>query len=174
MMRKILSALLLISMFVVSSSAASAANISRAVPTDIPGISIVPGSKINLVSRESNIPVKIKNEFDADIRVHVHIIPSNSRVIVPTAVEVVVPALTSINAKVPVRAIANGDVTLSVWLTTFSGLRLGEAVDLEMNVNPDAELTLIISFGAFVILLGTAGVIRTVNRTRRRQEKTLS
>jgi hypothetical protein len=133
---------------------------------DVPGVFVVPGSKINLVSRESNIPVRIKNEFDAEIRVFVFVSPNNSRVLTPTAVEVTVPPLTTINAKVPVQAIANGDVVLDVWLTTFSGIKLGKAVQLNMNVNADVELTLLIGFSAFIALLLVLGVIRTLRKKR--------
>ena len=81
----------------------------KAIPTDIPSIRIVPGSTINLVSSESKVPVRIQNDFDADIRVHVHMKPSNPRVSVPQAVEVVVPASSGMNAQVPVKAIGNGN-----------------------------------------------------------------
>jgi hypothetical protein len=110
--------------------------------------------------------VRIKNEFDAEIRVFVFVSPNNSRVLTPTAVEVTVPPLTTINAKVPVQAIANGDVVLDVWLTTFSGIKLGKAVQLNMTVNADVELTLLIGFSAFIALLLVLGVIRTLRKKR--------
>ena len=165
-----LSSALLIGSF----SPAVAQPITRAKPVvqqrsnepDVPGVFVVPGSKINLVSRESNIPVRIKNEFDAEIRVFVFVSPNNSRVLTPTAVEVKVPPLTTINAKVPVQAIANGDVVLDVWLTTFSGIKLGDSVQLNMNVNADVEGNLLISFGGLVGVLLVLGVIRTVRKKR--------
>lgn len=140
------------------------------LPTDIPGVRIVPGSVINLVSSESKVPVRIQNSFDSEIRVHVHMLPSNPRVTVPNAVEVVVPANSGINAQVPVKAIGNGKVFLIVWLTTFSGLRLTENAHLQMNVNAGIETTMLIVFGAMVVSLAVIGVLRTRRKLRRKAQ----
>lgn len=125
------------------------------------GVDIVTGSKINLVSRESNIPIQIKNDFDSDVVVHLFVQPSNSKVIVQRAVRVKIPANTSITAKVPVKAIANGDVRMVAWLETFSGHKIGEAKILRMNVNAEIELASLIGLGSVVLFLLGYGVIRT-------------
>jgi Family of unknown function (DUF6049) len=142
-----------------------------AIPTDIPSIRIVPGSTINLVSSESKVPVRIQNDFDADIRVHVHMKPSNPRVSVPQAVEVVVPASSGMNAQVPVKAIGNGKVFLIVWLTTFSGIRLGPNSNLQMNVNAEIETAMLIVFASLIATLGTVGVLRTRAKIRRKSSQ---
>jgi hypothetical protein len=139
-----------------------------AIPTDIPSIHIVPGSVINLVSSESKVPVRIQNDFDSDIRVHVHMLPSNPRVSVPQAVEVVVPASSGINAQVPVKAIGNGKVFLIVWLTTFSGIRLTENSNLQMNVNAGIETAMLVVFAILIVALVTVGVLRTRSKRRRK------
>ena len=123
---------------------------------------------INLVAHESLVPVSIKNEFNADIRVFVHMRPSNARVRVPSAVEVVVPALTTINAQVPVQAVASGKVFMRVWLTTFSGIVLTDEIVLQMNVEPDLETIIFVTFGGSVAILLSLGVLRTVRKRQRR------
>ena len=155
----------------VSETASSQARIASpvaAIPTDIPSIHIVPGSVINLVSSESKVPVRIQNDFDSEIRVHVHMLPSNPRVSVPQAVEVVVPASSGINAQVPVKAIGNGKVFLIVWLTTFSGIRLTENSNLQMNVNAGIETAMLVVFASLIVALGTVGVLRTRSKRRRK------
>ena len=141
---------------------------SPALPDGFPSVHIVPGSTINLVSREANVPVRIQNDFDSDVRVHVHMRPSNPRVLVPNAVEITVPANSAINAKVPVKAIANGKVFLIVWLTTFSGIKLDSQSILQMNVNADIEQTMLFAFGGAVFALGVFGAVRTLRKRRRR------
>lgn len=133
-----------------------------------PGVYLLRGSNINLVARESKVPVAIRNTFPSDVRVHVHVKPSNPRVIVPSSAEVVVPAGETINAQVPVKAVAQGKVFLIVWLTTFSGIRLTKNSYVQMQVEPDIEVTLLASFAGLVLALGVAGVIRTIRRRRRR------
>jgi hypothetical protein len=149
-------------------SASAASKVPTDLPTDIPSVHIVPGSVINLVSSESKVPVRIQNDFDSEVRVQVHMLPSNPRVLVPNAVEVVVPASSGINAQVPVKAIGNGKVFLIVWLTTFSGLRLTDNAHLQMNVNAGIETAMLIVFGVLVVGLGSVGVLRTRRKLRRK------
>jgi hypothetical protein len=131
------------------------------------GVFIVPGSEINLVSRSSNIPIQIKNTFASDVVVHVFVSPTNQRVSVPASVSVKVPGDTTVTAKIPVDAIANGKVLLRAWITTFSGIEMGRAVVLSMNVNADIELTLLIGFGSVVVILFGLGIVRTVRKNRK-------
>jgi hypothetical protein len=151
-----------------STATPSPAPTQSAVREQKPGVYILRGSNINLVSRESKVPVAIRNNFSSDVRVHVHVNPSNPRVIVPSSVEIVIPAGETVNAQVPVQAVAQGKVFLIVWLTTFSGIRLTKNSYLQMQVEPDIEITLLASFAGLVLALGVAGAIRTVRRSRRR------
>jgi hypothetical protein len=151
-----------------SSAVSAVTNLPASLPTDVPSVHIVPGSVINLVSSESKVPVRVQNDFDTEVRVQVHMLPSNPRVLVPNAVEVLVPAESGINAQVPVKAIGNGKVFLIVWLTTFSGLRLTDNAHLQMNVNAGIETAMLFGFGALVFGLGTVGVLRTRRKLRRK------
>ena len=143
---------------------------SDPVVTEKPGVYLLKGSSINLVSRQSKIPVAVKNTFSTDVRVHVHIAPSNTRVIVPSAVEVLVPAGETVNAQVPVEAVASGKVFLIVRLTTFSGRPLTENTIIEMNVEPDVEGALIAGFAASVLVLGLVGGVRMARRAKKAKQ----
>jgi hypothetical protein len=130
------------------------------------GVRILTGSKVNLVSHESKLPIAITNDFDTEVRVLVHVRPRTLEVVMPEAVEVTIPAQTTVNAKIPITATADGSVTIAAWLTTFSGIRFGKTVNLEVNVNEDVELYLILGFSAVVALLVFIGVVRTLRRRR--------
>ena len=133
-----------------------------------PLVKVIPGSEINLVSRESSIPVVVQNDFDVDIRVQVNVRPTFPRVLVESPVLIEVPANTSVTAQVPVKAVANGDVGLVVWLTSFTGVRLTDNVLLEMNVQADLEAAVLIGFSSVVAILIAIGAWRTVHRRRKR------
>jgi hypothetical protein len=135
---------------------------------DLPGykIRIVQGSNLTLVSSAGLIPVVIENGYDTAVRVQIHVRPTNLRLSVPQATEVVVPANTTYTATVAVQALADGDVELVTWLTTFSGLRLGPSVTLKMTVNAEVEANLLIAFSLLVVALLGAGAFRTVRRKR--------
>ena len=127
-------------------------------------IRVVPGSTIHLVSKNSKLPVSIRNDYGDEVRVQVHVAPSNLKVIVPAAIEVTVPANTTFVAQVPITALADGDVPLRAWLTTFSGLRLGKSVDLKLVVTAEVENSLILLFGIVVAGLSVIGLLRTLDR----------
>lgn len=154
-----------------SPEAASTATAPAAAP-DLPpfAVKIVPGSVIHLVSRSSKMPVLIQNDYPVNVRVQVHVAPNNLSALIPAAIEVTVPANTTYVAQVPVTAIADGDVVMQAWLTTFSGISLGDPVDLKMTINAEIEESLIGGFVLLVAGLGVAGVVRTLSKRRRASE----
>jgi hypothetical protein len=133
-------------------------------------IRILPGSVIHLVSQTSKLPISIENNYPVEIRVQVHVAASNLDALIPAVVEVTVPANTTYVAQVPVKAIADGEVMLHSWLTTFSGLPLGDQVDQKLVINAELENSALGGFAALVIGLGVVGVIRTRAKRRRKDD----
>lgn len=131
-------------------------------------IRIISSSDINLLARESRLPITIQNDWNYPITLTVHGFSSSFRLEVLNRVEVQIPPGESIVAELPVRAIANGEVDLRVWLSV-NGMRLGNDTELRVNVNPDVELFLIIGFLVLLSGLGVAGAVRTRLKLRRDQ-----
>lgn len=142
--------------------------VNASVPNDIPRVHIIAGSNINLLASDAKIPVRIKNDFDTDLRIHVHASASNGRLTIPAPVEITIPANTAVNAQIPVKAIGSGEVDLTVWLETFSGLSIGSQVEVRVNVNADAENAILIGFAGVIVALGTLGFVRTLRKRRKR------
>ncbi|MFY9305032.1 MAG: DUF6049 family protein [Rhodoluna sp.] len=135
--------------------------------TDTGQISIVKGSTINLVSRESSFPVPVTNDLPGEVRVIVHLRSSSPKVVVEeSTVQLVIPAGTTMNAQFPIRAIGSGDVVMVAWLTALSGFELGKRVNIKLTVNPDIETAAIVLFLSFVAVLFVIGTIRTVRRRK--------
>jgi hypothetical protein len=162
MIRKALALLTAIAMILIPQVA------NASVPNDIPSVHIIAGSDINLLASDAKIPVRVKNDFGTDLRVMVHAAASNGRLSIPAPVQITIPANTAVNAQIPVKAIGSGEVNLSVWLETFSGLRVGDEVELKVNVNADAENAILIVFTAMICVLGTLGLVRTLRKRRER------
>lgn len=160
--------LAVVSLLGASAPAANAAETKTELPPY--AIRIVPGSVIHLVSRSSKLPISIRNDYPVELRVQVHVAPTNLDAIVPSVIEVVVPANTTYVAKVPVTAIADGEVPLNAWLSTFSGLNLGPAVRIDLTVNAEVEDSLLAGFAVIVAGLGIAGIIRTRSKRRKLRE----
>lgn len=129
-------------------------------------IKVVAGSEINMVAKDSRLPLKIQNDYQSAARVLVHVVPSNERLVVPEATLVEVPAFSTLTAKVPVKAVSSGDVEVSVWLTSTAGFTLTEPVTIKMHINSEIESIIIYLFIGLVVLLLIAGVARTLKKRK--------
>ena len=128
--------------------------------------SIVPGSNINVVARDARIPVTVTNPTDQDIEVTVMAASNSFRLEIVENATLIVPARSSAVAELPIRAIANGPLEISVWLSV-EGNQIGDTVIVEVIVNYDIELFLLVSFGVAMFALIVIGVIRTTSKLRR-------
>ena len=158
--QQLLFALALVSVF--SVSAANAASLPESK------IRIIPGSSVNVVSKESLLPISVRNDYPVEVRVQIHVEAKQLNAILSSTIEKVIPANTIDTAKIPITAIVDGPVTISAWLTTFSGNTLGKDTFLRMNVNADIELTMLLGFGGAIVLLFSLGIVRTIRRSRKK------
>jgi hypothetical protein len=135
--------------------------------TDTGAVSIVKGSTINLVSRESSFPVPVTNTLPGEVRVIVNLRANSGKIVIEdSTIQLVIPAGTTMNAQFPIRAIGSGDVVMVAWLTALSGLELGKPVPIKLTVNPDIETAAIVLFLSFVAVLIVIGTVRTLRRRK--------
>lgn len=159
-------ALLLISALALVSSSPALAS-SALTEGEENAVSIVRGSTINLVARESSVPVVVTNNLIGEVRVVVNLRSNSPKLnVLESSLEVVIPAGTTVNAQFPVKAIGSGNVVLVAWLTSLSGDEIGKRVPLKMTVNPDIETAAIVLFLSFVGVLIAIGTYRTLKRRR--------
>ncbi len=125
---------------------------------------IVAGSNVNMVSRESKVPVSVQNNYDRAIRVRVHASSSDPAVNVQEYVSVSIPANSRKDALLPISVISAGDFKIKVWVTTFTDIRLGKSTEIKLTANPDIELVILIGFAAFIALLVGLGGYRMIRR----------
>ena len=133
-------------------------------------VEIVPGSNINLVARDTRIPVTVKNNTDEAVTVVVKGKSTSFRLEVLEPDEVLIPPQSSAIAELPVRAIANGPVEIAVWVEQKSGEIVGDEVLIEINVAYDVELFFLVLMGVAMFTLIIVGIIRTVIKLGRRRE----
>ena len=133
-------------------------------------VEIVPGSNINLVARDTRIPVTVKNNTDEAVTVIVKGKSTSFRLEVLEPDEVLIPPQSSALAELPVRAIANGPVEIAVWVEQKSGEIVGDEVLIEINVAYDVELFFLVLMGVAMFTLIIVGIIRTVIKLGRRRE----
>lgn len=126
----------------------------------------MPGSNINVVARDARIPVTVSNPGDEDVEVTVTAVSNSFRLEVLETAVIVIPARSSAVAELPIKAIANGPVEITVSLSV-AGVQVGDAVVVEVNVNYDIELFLLVTFGVAMFALIVVGVFRTTSRLRK-------
>ena len=135
--------------------------------TPAPGPSIVGGSNITLVARQSSFPVVVNNSLDGEVRVIVHLVSTSPKLIVEETTDwLVMQPGTTVNAQFPVSAIGSGDVVMVAWLTSISGVEIGPRVPIKLTVNPDIETWAIGLFFGLVAVLTVVGFIRTSRKSR--------
>jgi len=129
-------------------------------------VHIVPGSTINLVARDARIPVTVMNPSSVPMEVTVYGAATSFRLEVLDSQTIVVPGNTSAVAELPVRAIANGPVSIRLWLEV-KGKQIGEESVIDVSVNYDVELFLLVSLAVAMFSPIVIGVVRTVVKLAR-------
>ena len=132
--------------------------------------SIVPGSNVNVVARDARIPVTVTNPTNQDLEVTVTAISNSFRLEILEPAVLVIPAQSSAVAELPIKAIANGPVQISVSLN-MGDVQVGDSVLVDVNVNYDVELFLLVSFGVAMFALIVVGVFRTTSKLRKRSSE---
>jgi hypothetical protein len=127
---------------------------------------VVTGSNINIVSRESKVPVSIQNNYDRQVKIRVHASAPDPAVTVADFVSLTIPANSRKDALIPISFLSGGEYELDVWVTTFTDIRVGQNVAMKLTVNPDIEVIIIVAFGSLIVLLMVLGVIRMSRRAK--------
>lgn len=127
---------------------------------------VVSGSDINIVSRESKIPVSVQNNYDRQVRIRVHTSSPDPAVNAVKYVSLTIPANSRKDALIPISILSGGEYRLKVWLTTFTDIRIGQTVSMKLTVNPDIEVMIIVIFGSIIAILLGLGVLRMTRRSK--------
>ncbi|AWB96672.1 hypothetical protein DCE93_14295 [Agromyces badenianii] len=133
-------------------------------------VSVVPSSPINVVSTETGVPTTILNGLPYPVTVVVDVDPSNGRLIVEDQATVTVDPESRSTVRVPVAAgIGNGEVTLTVTLTSLDGVPVGSPVMIPVNVQADWEGFGAAILGVVLVVFFGVGVWRNIRRLRRQR-----
>ncbi|MFC9561505.1 DUF6049 family protein [Agromyces sp. NPDC056965] len=133
-------------------------------------VSVVPSSPINVVSSETGVPTTILNALPYPVTVVVDVTPSNGRLVVEDQITVKIDPESRSTTTVPVAAgIGNGDVTLTVSLTSPEGVPVGSPVSIPVNVQADWEGLGAAIIGVIIVVFFGVGIWRNIRRHRKRR-----
>lgn len=128
------------------------------------GVTAEQGSEIQLIGRESAIPLFITNRTDRQVNVEIRLRATTGHLQIERPVTVAVAPQSVTRAQIPVEAIANGATTVIVTLWTPDGVQLPTTASFPVNINTNLETVIVAVLGALVLALLVAGFIRTRRR----------
>lgn len=145
---------------------AAIGQLTAAAEATTSAISVVSQSDFTLISAGSNMPIRVHNSLDQPATVTVALSPDDPRLVAEAPVTIVVPAESDATAKVAVRAVGRGNVTVTVQIIGPDGSVIASPASIGVKVRADWEnLGTAVIAGLLVLLLG-GGIWRTIHRGR--------
>lgn len=122
---------------------------------------------ITVLADNGDLPISISNTLDFPITVYVTV--TSPRLLLQvreTQVPVTIEANSQKRASIPVRSLANGEVTISIALTSATGVQVGERAFADVTVRAGWETAATTVLAVLVGLVFIAGIVRTVRRRK--------
>jgi len=133
-------------------------------------VSPAASSTVLLLNDSGSLPIILGNGLDQGVTVYIAVRPRSTQLTVEKQhrlVEVHIPASSQHRVLIPVQSIANGTGSVLVELYSKSGLRIGKATVIRVNVQAGWETIGTLIFGALVVAIFAVGIVRTIRRRRR-------
>ncbi|MDM7892263.1 DUF6049 family protein [Curtobacterium caseinilyticum] len=133
-------------------------------------VSIPDSSSLTLLGDRSSLPVSIRNRSIYPVTVRLSVQPSSSALrVVRNDIEVKLQPQSSTRATIPVRSVANGKVTLTMSLTTPTGVTISQPSTVELNVQAQWETVITAIAAIGLVALFGFGIFRSVRKRIRRR-----
>jgi hypothetical protein len=135
--------------------------------TVINSIGVTSGNTLNLVSSSGDVPLTVRNNLDVAVTVRVAMMSRSPVLVTKAQPTVTVEAGSETTVLIPVTAVSNGDVNVTVALRNEEGQTVAVAQTLRVKVRAQwgNAATGVFTFGLVVLLI--AGIVRTARRGRK-------
>ena len=148
---------------------AAAENFLSESTTLTSSVEIVASSAINLLADRATLPIAVSNGLDQAITVYISVRADTGLLAVESSrVKLVIEPNSQGKGQIPVQAISNGTVGLTMSLTSASGVPIGSQTRTEINVQAGWETPVVIVIAALIVAMFGFGIIRTILRRRKR------
>ena len=132
------------------------------------GVSVVPGSSLNLISETGRFPLGLRNDLDQDVTVQVAVDPASPVLVIDGPQTVTIGARSEAQVRVPFHAVGSGDVQVAVTLLAPDGAPLAAAQELTVRVRADWENVGTAVVAGLLALALVVGIVRTIRRGQTR------
>ncbi|QOR70748.1 hypothetical protein IM660_19635 [Ruania alkalisoli] len=134
-------------------------------------IRVGPGSEVLLIAASGELPITIESDLAVAATVAVRLVPEDPRLRAEETVLAHIPPGGATTARLPVTAVANGNVNVSVViLSGIDGEVLTEADPFRVRVRADWENTGTAIIAVVLALALAFGIVRTIRKGQRRFE----
>ncbi|MGO2110507.1 MAG: DUF6049 family protein [Pseudoclavibacter sp.] len=130
-------------------------------------VTITESSDIQLVGREAQLPIFVRNDTDRAVTVQVVLEPTTGRLEAGDPVTLRIEPGSMARAQVPIQAISNGNAEIDVRILTPDGVALLSTQLIQVNVQAEWETAVVIVGAVGLMTMFVWGVVRTVRRRRR-------
>ena len=133
----------------------------------ITSVVVTSGNTLNLVSSSGDVPLTVQNNLDVAVTVRVSMTSRSPALVTKAQPTATVEAGAEATVLVPVTAVSNGDVNVTVALRNEEGQTVAVAQTLRIKVRAQwgNAATGVFSAGLVVLLIG--GIVRTARRGRK-------
>lgn len=132
-------------------------------------VRVEPGSSVLLINHSGDLPVTVANDLPVPARVTVALAPQDPRLRAGEPVQAVLEPETITTVRVPIQAVANGNVHLDVQVLGADGEEsVGEGTSFMVRVRADWEDIGTAVVAALLAVGFVIGLVRTIRSGRRR------
>ncbi|QHC68319.1 hypothetical protein GSU68_18265 [Rathayibacter sp. VKM Ac-2759] len=138
--------------------------------TTLTSVTIEAADSVTQVSRDSSIPVYVRNDLPWPVSVRIQASTSNAVLDIDEAsVEpTMIDARSQGRVLIPVKArVGNGETSLRMQLTALDGTAIGTPTSVVTSVRADWETVGTLLLGIVLVVVFGAGILRNIRRRRR-------
>jgi Family of unknown function (DUF6049) len=136
----------------------------------VASVQVDPSSEILVTADQTSLPVSISNDLDQDITVSLQVRSLSTRLTVKDLSRVQTVTVDEGAQKrvlIPVSALSNGKAEIIATLVSSTGVQVGRAVAIQVNVQAGWETVGTLIFAALVVGLFAFGIVQTIRKRRR-------
>lgn len=131
-------------------------------------VHVVAGSSFTFIADRAGLPIAVNNDLDQEVTVYIDLRPQTAQLAVgDTRVELVLEPNSQARGDVPVQAISNGEVRVSVTLTSPTGVVIGDVTSADINVQAGWETPVVVVLAVLVVAFFGFGIVRNIVRRRK-------
>ena len=131
-------------------------------------VQVVESSTVNFLAQAADLRIAVSNELDQAVTVFITIRPDTALLAVEDQrVELTLEPNSQGTGPVPVSAISNGTVDITVTLASETGVAIGSPNRTEINVQAGWETPIVLVIAGTVLVVFTVGLVRNILRRRR-------